>query len=260
MGRRSRSSSRSRSRSRSGSSGSEAEGTRIHVGDLSANCNKRDLENAFEKFGRLVEVWMARTPPCFAFIVYQRRENAEEAVRSLNGQIISGSRIRVSLALPRARQRRRRATFDSNMKCYQCGERGHFARDCHTVGRNRNRWSPHRRSRSPRRRRRSSSSRSSSRSRSHSRSRGQRRSKHGKSEDKERDSKRKKRSSEGEKEKGSGDGRPKKDEKGEPNDAGHSGQETEQLCSEDMLTVDHYEAGNDEQADDTAAVGGQSSP
>ena len=77
-----RSSSRSRSRSRS----RDNQGTRIHIGDLPVECSKRELERAFEKFGPLMEVWMARTPPCFGFIVFENREDAQEAVDAMNGQ------------------------------------------------------------------------------------------------------------------------------------------------------------------------------
>lgn len=50
------------------------------------NVTKQDLEHAFEKYGPIEEVWMARTPPCFAFIVFRNQEDAEEAVHSMNGQ------------------------------------------------------------------------------------------------------------------------------------------------------------------------------
>lgn len=32
-----------------------------------------------------MEVWLARNPPCFAFIVYRHREDAELAARELDG-------------------------------------------------------------------------------------------------------------------------------------------------------------------------------
>ena len=86
-GRRNRSESRSRSRSRDSSYGGEE--TRVHIADVSVNCSKRELEDEFKKFGPLSEIWMARTPPCFAFAVYRNREDAEDAVRGMNGAYVT---------------------------------------------------------------------------------------------------------------------------------------------------------------------------
>jgi len=136
--------SRSRSRSRSGSprrggggGGSDwsfddhnaDDGYRLHVADLDSNAGKRDLEKLFGKYGPLKEIWMARSVPCFAFVVFRYREDAEEAQRKADGSEVCGRRIRVTVARPRTRGRGRRG-FDPGMRCYQCGERGHFSRDC----------------------------------------------------------------------------------------------------------------------------------
>ena len=82
--RRSRSPRQRRRRSRSGSG--EREGVRVHVSDLPVSCSQRDLEKTFEKFGPLVEVWKTNSTPCFAFVVFQHKEDAEESIRGLNGQ------------------------------------------------------------------------------------------------------------------------------------------------------------------------------
>lgn len=120
---------RSRSRSRSRSGSEELEGQRLHVADLDSRASKWDLEEVFNKFGPLNEIWMAKSVPCFAFVVYKRREDAYEALRAADGQDICGRRVRVTMARPRTRGRGRRG-FDPSMRCYQCGERGHFSRDC----------------------------------------------------------------------------------------------------------------------------------
>jgi len=100
MGRRhgsssSRSSSRSRSRSRRRSrsakrrgrrSDSADKGFRLHVSDLPVKCTTEELEKEFQKIGPVIEVWKTNSTPCFAFVVFQQKNDADEAIRTLNGQ------------------------------------------------------------------------------------------------------------------------------------------------------------------------------
>ncbi len=77
---------RSRSKSRSRSRSSERELTRVYVGDIGMDITRRDVEDAFKPFGSLFEIWLARYPPFFAFVVYKRRRDAEDAVREMHGR------------------------------------------------------------------------------------------------------------------------------------------------------------------------------
>ena len=54
------------------------------------------LQDAFSKYGRVKNVWVARKPPGFAFVEMDDPRDADDAVRGLDGTRISGSRVKVS--------------------------------------------------------------------------------------------------------------------------------------------------------------------
>lgn len=134
--------------------------TKVWVGGLDERTEKRDLEDFFRDY-RPASIWVARKPPGFAFVEFDDIRDAEDAVRGLDGRELLRRRIRVEVS-DGGRGKREKARDE---KCFECGEYGHFAREC----RNRRRRSPGR-SRSPRRgsrsppRRRSPSPRRGSRS------------------------------------------------------------------------------------------------
>lgn len=113
---RSKSASKSRSRSRSRSdslkstsSGRAAHakdwdgesGYRLHVSPLNPRTSRRDIERIFSKYGKINEVWMATNPPCFAFVNYKHRADADDAMQAMDGKSIDNSRVGVSYARKR---------------------------------------------------------------------------------------------------------------------------------------------------------------
>ncbi|RXN23002.1 serine arginine-rich splicing factor 7 isoform X3 [Labeo rohita] len=138
--------------------------TKVYVGNLGTGAGKGELERAFSYYGPLRTVWIARNPPGFAFVEFEDPRDAEDAVRGLDGKVICGSRVRVELSTGMPRRSRydrppTRRPFDPNDRCYECGEKGHYAYDCHRYSRRR--WSRSR-SFSPRRSRSGSPRRSRS--------------------------------------------------------------------------------------------------
>ncbi|EPQ05635.1 Serine/arginine-rich splicing factor 7 [Myotis brandtii] len=148
------------------------EETKVYVGNLATGAGKGELERAFSYYGPLRTVWIARNPPGFAFVGFEDPRDAEDAVRGLDGKVICDSRVRVELStgMPRRSYLDRppaRHPFDPNDRCYECGEKGHYAYDCHRYSRRRRSRS---RSASPRRSRSVSLRRSRSASLRRSRS------------------------------------------------------------------------------------------
>nr|CAB3451319.1 unnamed protein product [Digitaria exilis] len=57
---------------------------RVYVGNLDARVTSGELEDEFRVFGVLRSVWVARKPPGFAFIDFDDRRDAEDAIRDLD--------------------------------------------------------------------------------------------------------------------------------------------------------------------------------
>ncbi|KAL5280987.1 SRSF7 family protein [Megaselia abdita] len=136
---------------------------KVYVGDLGNNARKNDLEYAFSAYGQLRCVWVARNPPGFAFVEFEDARDASDSVRGLDGRSVCGRRVRVELSTgrgqsgggggggrgserdssrsgDRGRDRDRSSRgrpFHPDDKCYECGGRGHYARDCRRQSRRR---------------------------------------------------------------------------------------------------------------------------
>lgn len=61
---------------------------KIYVGDLPRDASEKDIERAFSYYGPLKSVWVARNPPGFAFVEFDDRRDAEDAVRGLDGTYV----------------------------------------------------------------------------------------------------------------------------------------------------------------------------
>ena len=70
---------------------------RLYLGNL-RRVNERDVRDVFEKFGEIVDLWLARDPPGFGFLTFKNKDDAERAVREMNDMDWHGSRIKVEIA------------------------------------------------------------------------------------------------------------------------------------------------------------------
>lgn len=54
---------------------------------------RRDLEDAFGKFGKLDDIWLASYPPLYAFVVFHEAQDATKALKEMQTGYIRDCRM-----------------------------------------------------------------------------------------------------------------------------------------------------------------------
>lgn len=106
---------------------------KVYVGSLPIRSTEKDVYDLFASSSVSCPV-PARVDmkSGYAFVHFDGGEGLEAAIPLLNGSEILGSRVRVEMSrsnVERERVRARMGPSDMN-DCYECGESGHWARDC----------------------------------------------------------------------------------------------------------------------------------
>ncbi|VUZ38596.1 unnamed protein product [Hymenolepis diminuta] len=71
---------------------------KLFIGGLPAGLTKGFVYKELSKFGHIVDLWIARNPPGFAFVQFDSYSDTEKAIQTLDGSTIFGPKIKVEFA------------------------------------------------------------------------------------------------------------------------------------------------------------------
>ena len=139
----------------------------LFIGNISNSISSSELEKTFNEFGRCSINYKGT----YAFAEFDNEKDAEEAMNHLQKKNMGGRELNIEWSKKSKKydeSKRHRRDVSPRGRCFNCGGRGHYARDCKERRRSRSRSRNHsrryRRSGSRSRHHRHHRSRSSSRS------------------------------------------------------------------------------------------------
>eukprot|EP00913_Durusdinium_trenchii_P024383 g22892.t1 len=74
---------------------------KIYVGNLDKDMppEKEELARKFKKYGEMVDVWVSRQPPGFAFVTYETYKDALKAIEGMDGVKFQATTLNIQLSM-----------------------------------------------------------------------------------------------------------------------------------------------------------------